>query len=253
MKFVPGCGCCGPPSCGASPASLTVTVNTCGIARSGVTVTATLSGATTQTGTTNGSGQVVLSLPNSGTWTVTVTAPSSRFNGSTNSIAVTCGGSFTLTSNLSIASGYVCCGCHDPIATTLYGTDSNGTWTFTWTGTAWNTCYTATDSSTGVNLSCGAATVTYSRQYTIFCSSGGRFRLDAYASSIPCAPGFTYYNTIGRCSSGVSQVSNGIGGWNTSPQVGFDVQTGCLPLSLSFNIPNDGSTAFTIGTITVTE
>ena len=125
MKFVPGCGCCGPPSCGASPASLTVTVNTCGIARSGVTVTATLSGATTQSGTTNGSGQVVLSLPNSGTWTVTVTAPSSRLNGATGSTTVTCGGSFSLTFNLSNKSGYHCVtGCWEPLPNNLYYSDA---------------------------------------------------------------------------------------------------------------------------------
>lgn len=119
-------GCCG-TSCGGSPASITVTVTTCTIGRAGVTVTATLSGATTQTGTTDSSGVVTLSLPNAGTWTITATAPSSRFSSSTSSTTVTvvCGGTYSRTLGFSAKTGFHCVtGCWEPLPNTLYYSDA---------------------------------------------------------------------------------------------------------------------------------
>ena len=123
----PGCPCCGPPACGGSPASITVTVTTCTIGRGGVTVTATLSGATTQTGVTNSSGVVTLSLPNAGTWTITATAPSARYTSSTSTTTVTvvCGGTYSRSLGFSAKTGYHCVtGCWEPLPNTLYYSDT---------------------------------------------------------------------------------------------------------------------------------
>lgn len=233
----------------STTATWTITVLGCtGSGYAGVTVTVVHGGGTVS-GTTNGSGVVTFTGLSTGSATATATAPSARFVNSSITRTLSAGvrsDSFSL----SVASGYACCGCADPIATTLYGTDSNGTWTFNWTGAGWITCYTATDSTTGADLSCVPTTVTYSRQYTITCAAGGTFTLTAKTSYVMCFPGYT---TTGRCNSGAAEVLNSLGGYDPANNTGFSVKTGCLPLSLPFDIPSSGTFAFTVGTVTVTE
>lgn len=116
-KNHPGCPCC------TGPCTWIINVNDCLARRSGVTVTVT-QGASTYTGTTNGSGTVTFTGLFTGSATATATAPTARF-ANTSATRTLVSGSQTDTINLGSASGYVCAGtfgCTDPIPDTLYGT-----------------------------------------------------------------------------------------------------------------------------------
>ena len=131
-KNQPGCKCCV-----GGPYTVTFTVNGCGfLPLPGAAVTVKQGTTTVAGGTTNSSGQFVTSLAaGSYTWTVT----KSRFNNATGSFTLTAAHAVTV--NMVRTTGYACCGCPDPIATTLYLTTGLGTTTLTniagcdWTGT----------------------------------------------------------------------------------------------------------------------
>ena len=167
-------GCCG-TSCGGSPASITVTVTTCTIGRAGVTVTATLSGATTQTGITDSSGVVVLSLPNAGTWTITATAPSARFSSSTSTTTVTvvCGGTYSRSLGFSAKTGFHCVtGCWEPLPNTLYYSDACiGSTAITGTANFW------TDAGPGCSGS-GHSIVHISARWVIVTAGTGYWQIE---------------------------------------------------------------------------
>jgi hypothetical protein len=154
---------------------LTVTVKGCNSFNyPGATVTATLSGVST-VGTTNGSGQVILSLQATGTYSLSVTEPTGRFATFTTTVSVTtC--TTTTTVNLLVATGYHCQDwesaggtgnrdCLLPLADTLFLTDSvyGGPTTLTWnTGSsAWLGSKLVTYPACGLCTHTGTATLRY--------------------------------------------------------------------------------------------
>ena len=108
-------GCC----CGGCDTKICL-ANTCGSGGSGTNVPVTiLSGSTTiSSGTTDNTGCVVLSIPNAGTYTVT-TAATARYNSTSGSHALTCGGVISIT--LTPKSDHSCLPCfQEPVPNTLY-------------------------------------------------------------------------------------------------------------------------------------
>lgn len=88
---------------------------------SGATVTVKNGGTTVASGTTNGSGVVTLNIPSAGTYTVVVPAVGSCTAGYSGSLALSCGGSYTLPCCVAVNCG----NCTWP--TTLFVTDSSQT------------------------------------------------------------------------------------------------------------------------------
>lgn len=103
----------------------------CGAALPGASVTIT-QGGTISSGTTDSSGNVTLTAPCTGTYTVTVSK--TRFvTNSTTAGANSC----SVVVSLAPDTGYVCVGCADPIPTTLSGTSATGgAFTLTYDGVA---------------------------------------------------------------------------------------------------------------------
>lgn len=130
---------------GAPPAALSggvcqlFSVVGCGpnlsIAYPDVTVTVAIPGAATvASGVTNSVGQVNLSWPGSpGSYTVSVSGASSRFNAYSQTLPLACGGATKIV--LAAADGYACSNnCLLPLATTLVGGPGSP---FVWNGIAW--------------------------------------------------------------------------------------------------------------------
>ena len=108
----PGCPCCG--GC-----DWTITVKGCGgLTYPGVTVTVVYSGGSVS-GTTDGSGVVTFTGLPVGAATATTTAPNARWV-NTSLIKTLVAGANTSTLSMSVASGYLCWSCLEPVSTTLY-------------------------------------------------------------------------------------------------------------------------------------
>lgn len=118
--------------------TLTVCVRGCGtptgVVLSGVTVTIKQGGSTVATDTTGGGGCVSFTLA-SGSYSIEITGPTGYAN-ATRSTTVAAAATTTEHFTLSAASGYHCCGT-TPIPNTIYMTTAAGSFTMSWTGTAW--------------------------------------------------------------------------------------------------------------------
>ena len=116
-------------------------------------------------GTVDATGHVILTFTGtSGTFWVTITTASARFNSYAQTDNLTCGGAFTIT--LTAATGFQCiAGCPIPLANTLHLTDpaiAGGpvTATLTWTGTDWaGTANVSFPGNSCTGVTCAAATV----------------------------------------------------------------------------------------------
>jgi hypothetical protein len=120
-----GCGCC-------APCTTTIVCSSpCGSGNlaPGVLVTI-LSGATTiDSGTTNSLGSVTLTIGSAGTYTVTTTG-TSRYQNTSGSHALVCGGTTTI--NLTTGTGYTCLSCfQQPVPNTLFLTVAGTPYTVT--------------------------------------------------------------------------------------------------------------------------
>jgi hypothetical protein len=188
--------------------SYTFTVQGCNsLAYAGVTVSVydVMGGTLLDTDTTDGSGHATLTWSGtSGTYYVTVTGISTRFNAYGQNLTIGCGSGTTIT--LSAATGYVCFpGCLLPVATTLSLTDSailggpvTATLTYsagTWSGTA-SLTYPGTRCS---GIACVGATITltYSltsaSSITVSYQSGGLFN----ACPVTTGTGTAHNTTVG--------------------------------------------------------
>jgi hypothetical protein len=109
---------------------------------SGVLITLT-QGATTVTGTTGAGGTVTINVVNSGAWAWSATK--TRWATQTGTTTAVCGSTVgAIVVNLLPDTGYTCSTvCPEPIATTLFLTDSNGIHTLTFSAPdfAWIGCY----------------------------------------------------------------------------------------------------------------
>ena len=236
-----------------------ITVNDCVGVRSGVAVTVT-QGAYSWSATTNGSGIATFTGLPTGSATATATAPNVRFNNGT-ATRTLASGSQSNTIGLTAASGYVCCGCPDPLPTTLYLTDAYQTsLAFAWNGSKYSLCYTATDAVTGVDADpvtavCTPVTQTFSRGYEMTCNGSGSFTLAAKGSYVGCGNlGSLYYQSLGRCNGGAPERWDyTTSSWAAAQSIGSKSETGCTPLSLSFAFAVSGAQAFQVGTVTVSE
>lgn len=140
-----GC-CCDPTLCTSGNATIRFHVTGCfGAALSGASVSIT-DGTHTFSGTTNGSGDVSLSVDHSGTYTYTVSA--TNYATATGSIGVVCGATPAVTGvTLTPATGYVCgnpcCNCNpapclvDTPQSTVVFNDGIGNVTLTLSGGAY--------------------------------------------------------------------------------------------------------------------
>jgi hypothetical protein len=180
------CGGCGPaPTC-----TTTICVVACGVAIPGATVS--IAGGST--GTTGATGCVSLTIPASGTFSVTVTIPGFPANTSTQTLS--CVGTTTI--NLgSPPTGGVCCGATTsspcncaPYPETIFITDDCGTTALTNGGTiaSWVGC-----------TSCGAAgaATNINVDGTQVCTEGGGQVSISY--TVGCSP-----SSSGNCESGTS-------------------------------------------------
>jgi hypothetical protein len=134
-------------SCCVASCVVTVTVHGCaGLGLAGATVEIRQAGVLKDSGTTNSSGQVVLTVPRASISALTVTK--TRFNGSGTVGVTTTGATAVSTINLTAATGYSCFGvactafipartCADPVPTSLVLTLNTGTVTLTGTGGNW--------------------------------------------------------------------------------------------------------------------
>jgi hypothetical protein len=183
----PGCPCC--------ECNWTFTITGCnGTVQSGVTVNLRQSGSLIGTGTTNGSGVAVISVP-AGTYDVQVVGTGYATN--TSSRAHTCGQSTSII--LTAATGYVCIpACNVPVPKTLFWTDSEGTHQLDWvSGSDYSCNY---NKAGAFNTGCGTTgnmNVAVTLTLTATPSMHIEWHIVPCAPSIPgtCPLGTLYYGT----------------------------------------------------------